>query len=110
MSEENISDSSLSFLRSKEDLELELEKALAEAKAVEMQLRVLELDRILALRRRAREHRRLMDEKEQLVTTVEVGVETAFRIRQQLLSAKQKDHSTSNLIANVGQRRRRWDS
>lgn len=79
MSEENISDSSLSFLRSKEDLELELEKALAEAKAVEMQLRVLELDRILALRRRAREHRRLMDEKEQLVTTVEVGVETASR-------------------------------
>ena len=58
--------SSKSFLRSKEELELKLEKARVEAKVVELKLRALELDRMLTLCRRDKKGRRTLTEDNRL--------------------------------------------
>ena len=58
--------SSKSFLRSKEELELKLEKARVDAKVVELKLRALELDRMLTLCRRDKKDRRTLTEDSRL--------------------------------------------
>lgn len=64
----HISDDNKAFLWAKQELELELEKVRAEAKAIEFNLRALELDHILTLRRRVQKsHHQLSNHQQPTV-------------------------------------------
>lgn len=90
----DISDDNKAFLWAKQELELELEKVRAEAKAIEFNLRALELDHMLTLRRRIQKsHHQLSNDQQ---PTAEQTRPSATVPPQQLPVSN--NHCNSNLL------------